>query len=1269
MKKKLLPISLLCLVGMILAGCGGSKSSNSQAPASSSGAPSSVVPSSSSVTPVPSSSSVAPSSSSSAPSSSSSSSSSSSQHQPVAVTGVALDKTEASVVKGQTLQLTATVAPENADNKEVTWSSSDPDIASVKDGLVKAEDIGQATITVKTKDGNFKAECTISVIKDIQSIEITNESSFEGFIVDDMESLNVKVLPEGDPDTANTTALLASGALKASSSNTEVATVTGLTVTALKAGKTTIKVELFGKEDSFELNVGEAIPGTKYTVGDALVKGFEEAPWNGKAGGGSRITSTCFELSGLVLAVSPNGETAYNVILDDGTGAVYLQISRVKGEEMLVAPGDYAKVTCKFTNYYGLLEGVSRKAEDLKTAPMIPSKDLEKIDAPETPIAATLKDAVDMSSDEYNAYYNLCKTNGTVDAAGATYTLMKHVKLAVTYSEEASANYKYCVNDKYGLEIYGTVALDKPFEGQKSTVEVYLIGANTGKSKSNCILVEQTPLAVESVVIDQEAQTIVHGNTLQMTYTTTPAGSYSREVAWSSETEAVASIDENGLLTGLYVGEGSQSSNIKVKLGSGDDAKESPAVAISVFGETVAATAVSLDATASVYVNETVQLKATPTPAMVSDIAQWSSSDDTVATVDQKGLVKGLKEGTANITVKYNDSVSATCAVSVSWEKGVRQTDPLSVDEALALVKDEKNGYKSPKTYFIKGFVADVIENSLDKSFNNATFWLASSTAAHGFEGYRMKPIADVTNYEDFKVGAEVLLGCVIYKYNASTVENDGGNIYSISYEAHPATALALDKTSLEMGLNDEATIKTNMTPFYATDEVKWISSDSTVASVNAGKVKALAEGTATITAFIDADNDGAAGESELKASCSITVTKPADVKITSKELLGYDGSADVGYGSVPSKTIGGITLTMTDVAAYKNQSGDIQLKKTSGKIVSSLLPKKITKVVLEQSGTKNVNANVYGAETVEGLSSASAATGKNYSYSFTGNIRALMIKNNGSGAGYIKSISLYLADLDPVQIPQPIGNFSGYAVNASDNSDIFTTIALGQQKAYVEVGSLLKQTLDYSFDNSTGLVTIALGGNFGNLTATYDEANNKLTNVAVDGAAAAMLKNNGTLELNGAAKFYDCNGSTSELQAQFLRRYMSGSWQEDSSNADRLVSYENGIAGSAMQRRGWTGGAVALNLMTNIEGGVEVSNIGFWVYNPGASDVSLRQWVYKENNRFGDPKVEIGNVTAVAGQWTYCRMGFTKATIYNFQVADFNNTGIALVFDNIALF
>lgn len=64
---------------------------------------------------------------------------------------------------GETKQLTATVAPEDATNKLVKWESSDPAVATVdQNGLVTVVKDGVADITATTDDGGFTAKCAIT---------------------------------------------------------------------------------------------------------------------------------------------------------------------------------------------------------------------------------------------------------------------------------------------------------------------------------------------------------------------------------------------------------------------------------------------------------------------------------------------------------------------------------------------------------------------------------------------------------------------------------------------------------------------------------------------------------------------------------------------------------------------------------------------------------------------------------------------------------------------------------------------------------------------------------------------------------------------------------------------------------------------------------------------------------------------------------------------------------------------------------------------------
>ena len=97
------------------------------------------------------------------------------------VSSVALDKTTVNLKKGETVKLNATVAPADADNKEVTYTSSNSAVAKVDNtGLVTALSSGEAVITVTTKDGSKTASCKVAVAKETEPLAITVTSKISG---------------------------------------------------------------------------------------------------------------------------------------------------------------------------------------------------------------------------------------------------------------------------------------------------------------------------------------------------------------------------------------------------------------------------------------------------------------------------------------------------------------------------------------------------------------------------------------------------------------------------------------------------------------------------------------------------------------------------------------------------------------------------------------------------------------------------------------------------------------------------------------------------------------------------------------------------------------------------------------------------------------------------------------------------------------------------------------------------------------------------------
>ena len=82
---------------------------------------------------------------------------------PIRVESIELDSEELELIEGNSISLVATILPEDAENQNVIWSSSNKAVASVKDGEVTAVSVGEATITAKSEDGGKKATCVVTV--------------------------------------------------------------------------------------------------------------------------------------------------------------------------------------------------------------------------------------------------------------------------------------------------------------------------------------------------------------------------------------------------------------------------------------------------------------------------------------------------------------------------------------------------------------------------------------------------------------------------------------------------------------------------------------------------------------------------------------------------------------------------------------------------------------------------------------------------------------------------------------------------------------------------------------------------------------------------------------------------------------------------------------------------------------------------------------------------------------------------------------------------
>ena len=180
----------------------------------------------------------------------------------VGVTEVTLDKTELTLTEGETETLTATVRPDNADNRKVTWSSDKTEVATVGgDGRVTAVKAGEATVTVTTEDGGKTASCKVTVkAKAVNVTEVTLDKTELTLTEGETETLTATVRPDNADNRKVTW----------SSDKTDVATVDGAgKVTAVKAGEAvvTVTTEDGGKTATCKVTVkAKAVSVTEVTL-------------------------------------------------------------------------------------------------------------------------------------------------------------------------------------------------------------------------------------------------------------------------------------------------------------------------------------------------------------------------------------------------------------------------------------------------------------------------------------------------------------------------------------------------------------------------------------------------------------------------------------------------------------------------------------------------------------------------------------------------------------------------------------------------------------------------------------------------------------------------------------------------------------------------------------------------------------------------------------------------------------------------------------------
>lgn len=298
-------------------------------------------------------------------------------------------------------------------------------------------------------------------------------------------------------------------------------------------------------------------------------------------------------------------------------------------------------------------------------------------------------------------------------------------------------------------------------------------------------------------------------------------------VTWKSGNAKVASVDTQGNISGLKKG------TVTITAQAADK-KASDSVRLTVVQPTE--TLSVNGAPAVMYVGGKATLKPVLSRGS-NDPVFWTSADASVATVDAKGVVKGVSQGKTTVTAVTFSGRSVTVDVTVRTKAvALRWT---TVPQNMTVSQEIRQGIAVGEELALR------FEITSPEGCNDTVSWTTSN-----------KKIITLTPAQDGKSARVTgnLKGTAVV-----TVKTGSGKKLSarITVVETPASQIVLNKREVSLYIGASASLSAKTLPKGNNDVVIWKSSDPSVATVDeSGKVRAVSQGVATITAYSSRSGD-----------------------------------------------------------------------------------------------------------------------------------------------------------------------------------------------------------------------------------------------------------------------------------------------------------------------------------------------------------------------------------------------------------------------------
>ncbi len=744
------------------------------------------------------------------------------QEELVGVSSVAVDKERQDLSIGASFVLKAIISPSNADNQKVIWTVENSSVIEYVDNqdgsaTIKGLQVGTSKVTARTDDGGFVSSCNVTVGVGVEKIEL--DKSELHLKKGESASLKATIFPENASNKS----------LKWGTSDASVATVDANGgVKAVGNGEATVFAA--SSDGGFtaycNVSVGTPVTGisldprefTLETIGSSFtikpVISPEDASdvsvvWKSDDPKIVSVTS-----DGTVTAIGP-GTTTVTATTNDGSFSADCTVSVKSPAQHISLDKTSMKLlegeSCKLTATVYPLNSTQKTLTWVSDHPDVASVDNEGNVTARKAGTATVTVKV---ADKVSA---VCKVTVISRVTGIslseTTVEMKpgetHQLTATVLPQNASNAEVTWYSDKESVATVSQSGLVTGIGPGEATVHAV---TSDGGKMATCLVKVGTP--VKGIALSTSSAALYVGDpSLDIIATLTPANATEKSIDWSSSDPKVASVTPGAALRAVVkpLKPGVTTITATTKDG-GYTATCEVTVKRHVTGVSLGKTSLNM------YVGETETLSAVVSPEDASDkTVSWSSGNSAVASVSKDGKVTANEPGTAVIKVVTNDlSKEATCTVTVK-----RHVSGVSVNKYELTIH-------TGETVTLTATVSPA--DASDKTVS----WSSS------------RPEIASVGEKDGKVTANKPGEAVI---TVKTV--DGGHQATCKVTVlEPvvyATSLNLTPQTLNMNIEESASLTLRMLPANANETLVWESDNESVAKVVNGDVTAVGAGVAKI--------------------------------------------------------------------------------------------------------------------------------------------------------------------------------------------------------------------------------------------------------------------------------------------------------------------------------------------------------------------------------------------------------------------------------------